>query len=75
MCPRLQFCVLLLELIRPVGGLDKNSWEKLDTFYRNTNPVFKNRRLGLIADFLTAEMIKNELERANHFGKISRWPR
>ena len=54
---------------RPVGGLDKNSWEKLNTFYRNTNPVFRNRRLVPIADFLTAEMIKNELERANHLGR------
>ena len=59
---------------RPVGGLDKNSWEKLNTFYRNTNPVFRNRRLVPIADFLTAEMIKNELERANHFGRSQDGP-
>ena len=53
----------------------KVSGELLRADKNVSNPVFKNRRLGLIADFLTAEIIKNELERANHFGKISRWLR
>ena len=62
----MQFICLNLPALleaRALTSLDETSWEKLDTFYRNTNQVFRNRRLGPITDFPTAEMIENEFER------------
>ena len=62
----MQFICLNLPALleaRALTSLDETSWEKLDTFYRNTNQVFRKRRLGPITDFPTAEMIENEFER------------
>ena len=58
-------CLNLAALLeaRALTNLDEASWEKLDTFYRNSNPVFRNRRLGPIVDFPTSEMIENEFGR------------
>ena len=58
-------CLNLAALLeaRALASLDEASWEKLDTFYRNSNPVFRNRRLGPIVDFPTSEMIENEFGR------------
>ena len=62
----MQFICLNLPALleaRALTSLDETSWKKLDNFYRNSNPVFRNRRLVPILDLPTAEMIENEFER------------
>ena len=40
--------------------LDDVSWTKLDNFYRNSNPVFRNRRLTPLLDHPRCEDIETE---------------
>ena len=62
----MQFICLNLPALleaRALKSLDETSWKMLDNFYRNSNPVFRNRRLVPILDLPTAEVIENEFER------------
>ena len=57
-------CLNLAALLesRALESLEPESWDKLDTFYRNSNPVFLNRRLGPIDSFPSADVIESEFK-------------
>ena len=59
----MQFICLNLPALlesRTLEILDDVSWDKLDEFYRNSNPVFRNRRLTPLLDHPRSEDIETE---------------
>ena len=59
----MQFICLNLPALlesRTLELLDDVSWTKLDDFYRNSNPVFRNRRLTPLLDHPRSEDIETE---------------
>ena len=59
----MQFICLNLPALletRTLEILDDVSWAKLDNFYRNSNPVFRNRRLTPLLDHPRSDDIETE---------------
>ena len=61
----MQFICLNLPAIlesRSLELLDDEAFDRLDVYYKNSNPVFRNRRLGPISSYPSRDLVLREYE-------------